>query len=122
MGRMTEDNFHHHHMADGTIVRHSHPEDSPHGLRIVQTNPEGFAMATTSTERYAAEMLSGAVAPAVFVPALRLVTCPRCTELYESFQRALEVDQLIGSETSGQHRRYRWRLYRAHASTCGAQK
>jgi hypothetical protein len=52
---MTDDHFHHHHLPDGSIVRHSHPEESTHGLRVVQTNPEGFAMASTVTERYAAE-------------------------------------------------------------------
>lgn len=48
------------------------------------------------------------------------MTCPTCAELYDAFQRALEADQLIGSETTGRHRRHRWKVYRAHASGCGS--
>jgi hypothetical protein len=42
---------HHHHMPAGDVVFHDHPDDFYHGLRVVQTNSEGFAVATTQSER-----------------------------------------------------------------------
>jgi hypothetical protein len=45
-----------------------------------------------------------------------------CTELYDSYQRALEISLNSTDERAQEHKRYRWRLYRAHASACGAQK
>jgi hypothetical protein len=48
--------------------------------------------------------------------------CSLCTELRESHQRAVEYDLLANTRYSGEQVRYRWLIYRAHASACGAQK
>lgn len=56
-------NWHHHHLADQSIVHHTHPEDFAHGLRVLATNKEGFAVFATNSPKHPAPECSTRVCP-----------------------------------------------------------
>lgn len=41
--------MHHHHLHDGSVVFHTHPEDLLHGIRLLSTNSEGWAVNTVDS-------------------------------------------------------------------------